>query len=60
MDDNKLKHLEMLVNEAKENGLKFYGKKNKAAGTRLRGKLQEIVVLCKELRKEVSEVKGTF
>lgn len=55
---DKLSQLESLFKEAKENGERFYGKRNKAAGTRLRGNLQQITVLCKELRKEVSEVKN--
>ena len=39
--------------------MKFYGKGNKAAGTRLRKGLQEIKNLSQEIRVNVSEMKKT-
>jgi hypothetical protein len=36
----------------------FFGKGNKAAGTRLRAKMQAIKILASEIRKEVSEIKN--
>jgi len=36
---------------------KFYDKEVGAAGTRVRKHLQELATLCKEVRKDVTEVK---
>ena len=37
---------------------KFFNKKNKTAGTRLRASLQEIANLSKSLRKDIKEIKN--
>lgn len=37
---------------------KFYDKEVGAAGTRVRKHLQELAALCKDVRKEVTEVKN--
>lgn len=42
----KITELEALVASAKKEGEAFYGKNNKAAGTRLRNALQQIKVLA--------------
>ena len=55
---DKLNQLQDLLSSAKEEGERFYGKGNKSAGTRLRGKMQEIKNLATEIRKEVSEKKN--
>lgn len=46
-----------VVEAAKEDAAKFQNG-NKAAGTRLRVKMQEIKELAKEVRKEVSDIKN--
>lgn len=53
----KLNQLAVLGETAQTEGAKF-GAGNNAAGTRLRKALQEIVVLSKEMRKDVSEIKN--
>ncbi len=47
------------VVEAMENDFeKFYDKEVGAAGTRVRKHLQELAGLCKDVRKDVTEVKN--
>ena len=53
----KFEELKTLVNNVEEDATKFYDKKNKAAGTRLRKGCQEIKNLCQEIRIEVSNLK---
>ena len=53
----KFEELKTLVNNVEEDASKFYDKKNKAAGTRLRKGCQEIKNLCQEIRIEVSNLK---
>lgn len=55
---DKLNQLQDLLDAAKSDGDRFYTNGNKAAGTRLRGKLQEIKNLATEIRKEVTEIKN--
>ncbi len=55
--EEKLNQLSVLNETAQNEGAKF-AEGNKSAGTRLRKALQEIVVLSKEMRKEVSEIKN--
>jgi hypothetical protein len=57
---SKLSKLTVLVDQANAEGDKFYGKNNKAAGTRLRKVLQEIKVLATDIRKDVSEKKNNL
>lgn len=47
-----------LANSAKTNAEAFYGKGNKAAGSRLRKDAMDIKNLCGEIRKNVSEKKN--
>tara|TARA_R110002110_G_scaffold408780_2_gene630636 strand:- start:4916 stop:5104 length:189 start_codon:yes stop_codon:yes gene_type:complete len=53
----KFEELKTLVNNVEEDASKFYDKRNKAAGTRLRKGCQEIKNLCQEIRIEVSNLK---
>lgn len=54
----KFTKLEELVASAKKEAEAFYGKQNKAAGTRLRNALQQIKVAATEIRKEVTDKKN--
>lgn len=47
-----------LVENSKEEAEKFFEKGNNSAGTRLRGTFMEIIKLCKETRKDVSDIKN--
>ncbi len=49
-----------LLEEAKTEYQKFYGKGNKAAATRLRKSLQDVSKLCKKSREEILEFKKTL
>lgn len=51
---NKLKNI---IESIEEDATKFYDRKNKAAGTRLRKAMQEIKKVAQEVRKDVSEKK---
>jgi hypothetical protein len=55
---NLVEQLEALVAEAKTNGIGFYLKGNKSAGTRLRKNAQDIKNIAQEIRKDVSEKKN--
>lgn len=52
-----IEQLLALANQAKANADAFYGKGNKAAGSRLRKDALDIKNLCGEIRKNVSETK---
>lgn len=54
---SKFDDFQSLLESAKGDFEKFYDKGNSAAGTRVRKALQELAVLCKETRKEVTELK---
>lgn len=56
MDD--LVKLDNLVTASQKEANDFFVKGNKAAGTRLRKKMQEIKVLAQKIREVVSEVKN--
>lgn len=47
-----------LVEASKVDFEKFYDKKNKTAGTRVRKAMQELTNAAKDVRKEVSEIKN--
>lgn len=49
---------EEIVTSMKDDFEKFYVKENNAAGARVRKHLQALAVLCKEGRKDVTEVKA--
>ncbi len=50
--------LEAVVAEARGDADKFYGKGNKAAGTRLRKAMQDLKGLAQEIRVEVQNSKN--
>ena len=52
-----LEQLIALLEDARVDYQKFYGKGNKAAATRLRKSLQDVAKLCKTAREEVLEYK---
>ncbi len=52
---NKLKELIVSV---EDDFSKFYEKNNKAAGTRVRGAMQELKNLAQDIRKEVQDKKN--
>ena len=51
--------LKNLVAELEGDFSKFYEKSNKAAGTRVRNKMQEFKVLAQEIRNGVTEKKNS-
>jgi hypothetical protein len=53
----KFEELKTLVESLEEDATKFYDKRNKAAGTRLRKGCQNIKNVCQEIRIEVSDLK---
>jgi len=52
------KKVKTLLEGAEKDVEAFYSKGNKAAGTRLRGLMQELKVLATDIRKEVTEKKN--
>lgn len=48
-----------LVSDSEEDLKKFYGKGNKAAGTRARKKLQQLKKLAQETRLEIQDIKNS-
>lgn len=50
--------LEALIADARPDAVSFYEKGNKAAGTRLRVKLQGIKVQANEIRANVQDIKN--
>ncbi|ASU34262.1 histone H1 [Mucilaginibacter xinganensis] len=54
----KFKALKELVESVEKDAIAFYDKGNKAAGTRLRGALQQLKTSATEIRKEVTELKN--
>ncbi|MDB5031987.1 histone H1 [Mucilaginibacter sp.] len=51
--------LKELIASAEKDAEAFYNKGNNAAGTRLRGAMQQLKVEATEIRKEVTEKKNT-
>jgi len=47
--------LKELINEVEADAAKFYDKKNKAAGVRVRKAMQDIKKIAQEVRLDVSE-----
>lgn len=47
------------MESAEKDAEAFYNKANKAAGTRLRGAMQQLKVLAGDIRKEVTEKKNS-
>ncbi|EHQ28914.1 histone H1 [Mucilaginibacter paludis] len=54
---SKFKDLKSLLEGAETDAVKFYDNGNKAAGTRLRARLQLIKKIAQEIRVEVGELK---
>jgi len=54
----KYAQIKQLVTEAEGDFKAFYEKGNKAAGTRVRGVMQQLKGLAQEIRAEVTEKKG--
>lgn len=54
----KYEQLQKLVAGMQDDFEKFYDKKNKAAGTRVRKGMQELSQFAKETRSEVQEMKN--
>ena len=55
---NKIDEMEVLLAEARVEAQKFFEGGNKSAGTRLRGKMQNIIQLCKKVRTDVQTAKN--
>ncbi len=55
----KYQQLADLVASLKDDFEKFYDKKNKAAGTRVRKGMQDLAVFAKATRAEVQDMKNT-
>ncbi|MCF2444048.1 histone H1 [Dyadobacter sp. CY345] len=54
----KYEQIKQLVTDAEGDFKAFYEKGNKAAGTRVRGVMQQLKGLAQEIRAEVTEKKG--
>lgn len=54
----KFEELENAVRDARDEAEKFYNKGVKAAGTRLRVKLQQVKSLANDIRANVSDIKN--
>jgi len=55
---SRIDEIKSLVDEATVEMDKFYGKGNKAAGTRARKALQELKKLAQEVRLEIQDIKN--
>lgn len=55
---NRFTEFETIVADMKADFEKFYDKETNAAGARVRKHCQALAVLCKEVRKDVTEVKA--
>lgn len=55
---NRYNEFKTILEAAEGDFEKFYDKGVAAAGTRVRKALQELAVLCKEVRKDVTETKN--
>ncbi len=58
MATNKYQEFAKIVEAMETDFEKFYDKEVGAAGTRVRKHLQELAALCKDVRKDVTEVKN--
>ena len=54
----KFNDLKKLLTTLEEDATKFYDKKNKTAGVRIRKGMQEIKVIAQDIRNEISEIKN--
>ncbi len=55
---DKYSELSSLVESLKDDFEKFYDKKNKAAGTRVRKGMQDLATMAKAIRAEVQAIKN--
>lgn len=55
----KYNELKALVDGLQDDINKFYEKGNKAAGTRIRGKMQDIKGLAQDIRTEIQSIKNS-
>ena len=55
---NQYKTLKQLVLDIEDDFVKFYDKKNNAAGTRIRKGMQALKVLAQEIRTHVQDIKN--
>ncbi len=55
---NMFDKLQSKLNDLADDFLKFYDKKNKAAGTRVRKGMQELKNMAQEVRQDVQDKKG--
>ena len=58
MSNNRYQDFANIVEKMESDFEKFYDKSVSAAGTRVRKHLQELAALCKDVRKDVTEVKN--
>lgn len=56
---NRIEEFRTIVESMEADFAKFYDKENSSAGTRVRKALQDLAGLCKDVRKEVTELKTT-
>lgn len=59
MSKNRFEDFQKIVEAMEGDFEKFYDKGVGTAGTRIRKTLQDLAGLCKEVRKDVTEVKNT-
>lgn len=59
MSNNRYPEIQAIVEALAPDLEKFYVKGNNSAGTRVRKGLLELAALCKELRKDVTEIKNS-
>lgn len=55
---NRYDQLKQLIEDLEDDFDKFYNRRNKAAGTRVRNGMQALKKLAQEVRKEVQEIKN--
>ena len=55
---NRFDELKNLVDSLEDDFNKFYGKGNKAAGTRLRKAMQELKAMAQDIRVDIQEIKS--
>ncbi len=58
MSNQRYNELKQLLEEAEEDFSKFYDKHNKAAGTRVRGVMQDIKKKAQDIRIEIQDIKN--
>ncbi len=58
MAHTRYEELESILDKAREDFAKFYEKHNKAAGTRVRGYMQDLKKTAQDIRIEVQDIKN--